>query len=85
MTVARIPDQALNGPKDPGPGKHLWVVAVAFKVSDEAVRQMAAMLEPESQILDHENVIDVQGPGCYKCEREFTPRLYRRKCTGSMR
>lgn len=85
MTQVQIPLSRIHRQDlpDPGPGKHLWNTLVAFHVSDDMMRQLAAGDVP-ALLLDHENILTVEGPGCYKCEEPFSKRLYYRKCTGSM-
>lgn len=80
----RIGADSLPEITDPGPGEHLWMFSVAFRMSDETARVLAEGKQPETIIFDHENVLTAPGPGCYKCEEPFTRRLYFRKCTGSM-
>lgn len=71
------------GHQDPGPGEHLWTLIVSYRVSDDAVKALRDGKDPE-MMLDHENLISVDGPGCYKCELPFSRRLSFRRCTGSM-
>lgn len=69
---------------DPGRGKHLWIFSVAFRAADELIERMGTG-EPSGAVLfDHENVITVQGPGCYKCEQSFHPAMLAKPCRGSM-
>lgn len=82
MTVyAHIPHRE---PVDPGPGEHLWITTVAFKVPDKIARDMAEGRDADQVLLDHENVICPPAIGCYKCEERFSRRLYFRKCTGQI-
>jgi hypothetical protein len=57
------------------PGQHLWVCTAAWKVA-----------EPESRhrVLDAENLLTVQGPGCFKCEQPYTRRIAAKPCYGSI-
>ena len=57
------------------PGRHMWVLTAAWLTAD-----------PESgQInMDAENLLSVQGPGCFKCEQPYSRRLARRPCRGSV-
>jgi len=67
-------------PKDPGPGKHLWIVTAAWAVTEPERSQ-----DPNAQFLmDRENLITIAGPGCYKCELEWTPLVEKRYCRGSV-
>lgn len=83
-----INPQSLEGRlKDPGPGEHLWIFTVAFRLSDQTARAMAAdSTKPlaEPVIFDHENLLTPPVPGCYKCEEPFSRYLFHRKCTGNM-
>lgn len=75
-----IPDRLT----DPGPGEHLWIFTVAFRLGDETARAMAEGKNTDPVIFDHENLMNAPAPGCYKCEQPFSKRLYYRKCTGNM-
>ncbi len=55
------------------PGKHLWVVTGAWRIADPA--------NPNLQ-LDLENLLNLAGPGCLWCEREYSPQLASMRCTG---
>lgn len=54
------------------PGEHLWVIVGALAVPD-----------PERPLAD---IIggEVAGPSCFKCEREYSRRLARKPCTGTV-
>ena len=54
------------------PGRHLWVIVGAIAVPD-----------PERPLADLIGA-DVVGPGCFKCERQYSRKLARRPCTGSL-
>lgn len=71
----RVDDRYGADPQDPGPGVHLWTVITMFKVTPSA----------DDFFLDQENLITIQGPGCYKCERPFSPALDQTPCPGSMK
>lgn len=65
---------------DPGRGKHLWTVMVLYRLMDPSVS-----MDPEGQInLDLENLLTIEGPGCFKCEKVWSPDAARRFCQGSM-
>lgn len=72
-------------PVDPGPGKHLWMITMGFRIPDDTLRDMAAGRPAEGVLLDHENLILAAAPGCFKCERPFSRYLFHRKCTGDMK
>lgn len=55
-----------------------------FRVPDDAIRKLQRGQDPGPQLLDHENVLTLEGPGCYKCEEPFSVRLSHRRCTGRM-
>lgn len=60
------------------PGEHLWIVTAGWRIADpRAVRDGAVQLDAESLLM-------VAGPGCFKCEQEFSNRLARRPCRGSV-
>lgn len=81
----KIPDSVVNNDliEDPGPGHHLWITTVAFRVSAATVAAVKAGTELGPQNLDHENVLTI-GMGCYKCEQPLTRRMLYRDCKGSM-
>jgi hypothetical protein len=47
---------------------HRWIVAVVYRLSDEAAAKAAA---GEVVNLGHEHRIGVDGPGCLDCERTY--------------
>jgi hypothetical protein len=69
---------------DPGAGEHLWVMAAAFQVADSTIKAMNEGKDPGDQHMDHENLISLQGPGCYKCEEPYSKRMALRRCKGTM-
>lgn len=65
---------------DPGRGKHLWFVMAMYQVTDPAVS-----MKPDGVIyMDRENLLTIEGPGCFKCEKHWTPDVERRWCQGVM-
>ena len=60
---------------DPGPGQHLWTVLVLFAVTPTG---------SQAWHLDQENLLTIEGPGCFKCERSHSVALAAQSCTGSM-
>lgn len=60
----------------PRPGEHMWVVVAAWRVTDPA--------SPRFE-LDTENLLSVDGPGCFVCEEQYTPRIAYRRCKGEPR
>ncbi|TKJ24337.1 hypothetical protein [Blastococcus sp. CCUG 61487] len=59
--------------------EHLWIVAVAHRISPEKVAAVAA--GDESALLDAESV-SIAGLGCYRCEKAYEPRLLGKRCRG---
>ena len=83
--IEEINPAALEGRlQDPGPGEHLWISVLSFRMSDQMARAMAEGQDAGQLILDHESILTPPAPGCYKCEQPFSKRLYYRKCTGTM-
>jgi hypothetical protein len=68
-----------DGIKDPGPGKHLWIMLSVFALADPT-----AITRPGAINLDHENLLTIEGPGCYKCEQEYKPGRENTWCRGSV-
>jgi hypothetical protein len=69
----RVPGNFDRVPEyDPRSGDHLWAVFSMYRVNPQA----------EEPMLDVENLLTVQGPGCYFCEEPYTPRLSKRRCPG---
>ncbi len=56
----------------PKPGIHLWVVMPMFQVDPTADRVE----------LDRENLLTIEGPGCFWCEQPWSPELAAHPCTG---
>lgn len=52
------------------PGKHLWIVMAMFGVNPGAARVD----------LDRENLLTIEGPGCYWCEQPWSKELAHRPC-----
>lgn len=62
----RVPDF------DPRTGEHLWTIVNMYRWNPGT----------ESPILDMENLLTVQGPGCFYCEQVYTPQAAKRRCKG---
>lgn len=60
---------------DPGPGEHLWIVIASHRVTP---------VEGGRYNLDHENLLSVDGPVCFKCELGCTPAVAASPCDGSV-
>lgn len=86
MNPVNVPQSKIHvqGMTDPGRGEHLWVYLAMFKMADATLKASLEGRVPGPEILDHENLLSVEGPGCFKCEEPFSPRLAHRKCTGTM-
>lgn len=64
------------------PGKHLWVMVSAWSIADP---QLAATGGSDHEVfMDRENLIQLQGPGCFKCELSWTRKIAGRPCRGSV-
>jgi len=46
-------------------GRHLWLVFAMFRVGNPA----RAFTPGQTQHLDLENLVNIEGPGCYYCEQ----------------
>lgn len=54
------------------PGEHLWIVVSMFRVRPEQPKHF----------LDTENLLTIEGPGCYWCERTWEPGAEKTRCPG---
>lgn len=59
--------------------EHVWIVAVAHRITGEHARAVHAGKEPA--LLDAESAV-ITGIGCYRCETPFEPRMVGRRCRG---
>lgn len=59
--------------------RHLWVMTGAWEVSESAI---VAARNGETTHLDLENLLDVNGPGCFVCEQIYSAELAGRPCPG---
>jgi hypothetical protein len=73
-----VPTDVLEGRLERAdvPGRHLWVITGMWLIADPSQR--------ENVQLDSENLLTVQGPGCFKCEQPYSRQLARRPCRGSL-
>lgn len=62
----RVPDF------DPRTGAHLWTVVSMFRWNPGT----------ESPMLDMENLLTIQGPGCFYCGQPYTAHIAKRRCRG---
>lgn len=68
-----VPGNTDRVPKfDPRAGDHLWIIMSVHRWNPDT----------ETPMLDMENLLTIQGPGCYHCEQPYTPRLASRRCKG---
>jgi hypothetical protein len=62
------------------PGAHLWVMVAAWIIADPR-----SAADPDViKLMDRENLVQFQGPGCFKCEQPFSNRLARKPCRGKL-
>ena len=55
------------------PGEHLWVVVSMYRVTPNR----------ERYDLDTENLLNIEGPGCYWCEQPWSEPLATAPCRGA--
>lgn len=60
-------------PEQRKPGEHCWIVTGMWRVTPRT--------KGEYQ-LDTENLITLDGPGCFHCEELWSPELAARPCAG---
>ncbi|CAL9668661.1 hypothetical protein SUDANB145_07297 (plasmid) [Streptomyces sp. enrichment culture] len=85
MTEVPVPTSKISAQlTDPGRGEHLWTIITMHRVSNDMIRHLSRGAEPGPELLDHENLITLEGPGCFKCEQPYSRYLANRKCTGTM-
>ncbi len=58
---------------EPQHGNHLWTWIVLFKCADPTGSDGTVML-------DRENLISINGPGCFHCEEIYSPAIAQRRC-----
>lgn len=63
---------------DIAPGQHLWMVIGMWRITDPA-----ATRDPDGEVhLDLENLMTLEGPGCFVCEEPYSPEVAARPCPG---
>jgi hypothetical protein len=62
------------------PGGHVWVMVAAWLMANPA----SADNPDAGNLLDAENLVQFQGPGCFKCERPYSPKLAAQRCRGKL-
>lgn len=84
MTTVPIPGHAFT-PKvnldlipefDSRSGNHYWIIINTYHVNPKT------MTETDPVLLDQENLVNIVGPGCFYCEKEYTPLIAKKRCTG---
>jgi hypothetical protein len=70
----QVKDKYHNEMPDPGEGQHLWTVIGCWRVTPN----------DDGYNLDSENLLTIEGPGCYKCEQTYTKELAAKPCEGTM-
>lgn len=55
-------------------GEHCWVVAGVWSVQPRAGGEY---------LLDTENLISLDGPGCFHCEEYWSPEIAAKPCPGT--
>lgn len=63
------------------PGEHFWIMNVLFRMSPETLEDIATDPAP-AMMLDIENLVSVDGPGCLVCCLKWTPDVAGRPCAG---
>ena len=61
---------------EPVPGEHLWIMAGVWKVDAKAVAR------GDKMHLDTENLLSIDGPGCFWCECVYSAQTASAPCKG---
>lgn len=80
-----VPPGVINRPMLVAVGNaHQWVATMTHAISQAAVDRVVAGWmaggHTDSFELDHENLINVTGPVCLKCQQHLTPTTHARPC-----
>jgi hypothetical protein len=82
-----VPGAKAGEPPIPNTGTdHQWILTALFSVSQASVERAAAVwmaggdTQDQEISMDHENLMTVQGPGCYKCGMPLMPSTYQTPC-----
>jgi hypothetical protein len=62
------------------PGRHLWVMTAAWIIGNPGSARDPDVIK----LMDRENLVVFQGPGCFKCEQPYSARLAQKPCRGSI-
>ncbi len=65
----------------PPKGEHLWTITGLWKINEPS--KVASSDQPVQ--LDLENLLTIDGPGCYVCEQMWTPEIEKQPCPGEQR
>lgn len=57
------------------PNQHLWILLGVFRVNP-------AVIGSGEVHLDSENLLTIEGPGCFLCEQTYTPATAALPCPG---
>jgi len=69
-----VPGQVNRIPAyDPRTGAHLWTIITMYRWGGPHI---------ERPTLDHENMLALEGPGCYYCSEPYSEREDQRRCKG---
>lgn len=60
------------------PGEHLWAMVACWQMLDPAAHRDGEFM------MDRENLIGLNGPGCFKCEKPYSAKMSKRPCRGSV-
>lgn len=82
MSEQRVPDPKIHAQNlaalAEAKGAHVWVMVAAWRVIEPAAtRDLSASIT-----LDVENLLTLEGPGCYVCEQVWTPEVGMSRCPG---
>lgn len=70
-------------PTPPPGGPHQWTMAALWRLSGPAAR--AAVAGTDAIHLDRENLLTIDGPGCWVCEAPWSEAIADRTCPGEPR
>jgi hypothetical protein len=61
---------------NPVPGEHMWTIVGMWRLANPAAERF---------VLDLENLLTIEGPGCFVCEQPYTAGLAAARCPGEPR
>lgn len=64
----------------PVPGQHLWTLIGMWRIDPATLAASGPTAAPV--LLDHENLVSIEGPGCFWCEQPYSPDLAAEPCAG---